>query len=76
MAVGSAAGALLTPPMRPLDARHRFVVLHRRERVIEVVQELAPALIRRRTAEALGVILETLPFDEEQIAARALETAP
>ena len=47
-------------------------VLHHREGVVEVVERSAPVLVPGRAPEALRVILQALPFDEEQEAAGPL----
>jgi len=50
-------------------------VLDRGKRVVETVEERPPFLIPFGVSEAFGVILEVLPFHEEQIAIRALDAA-
>ena len=61
-------------PRRPdrSDADQRFEVLHRRERLVEVMEEASPLLELRRKPESLGVIFETVPFHQEQVAAWSL----
>jgi hypothetical protein len=49
------------------------VVLDRRERVVEAVKQPAPLLVARRLAEALRVVFEPLPRDEQEIAVRRLD---
>ena len=51
------------------------VVLDDRERLVEVVEQLAPLLISGRSAEALGVVLERLPLHEEQVSGRTFQAA-
>lgn len=41
--------------------------------LIEVVQQLAPLLVVLRTAKAHGVVLQAVPFHEQQVGARALQ---
>ena len=57
----------LLEPVRRSDRRRDRAGLDHRE-------QGAPLLVLGRTAEPLGVILEAIPFDEEQIAARVLDT--
>jgi len=61
--------------LRTGDLEHALVVLDRRVRVVEVVQQRPPPLIVGRVAEALGVILEPVPANEEDVAIRVLEAA-
>src|SRR5580704_9761746 len=50
-------------------------VLDEGEGVVEVMQGVPPPLVGRRAAEALGVVPEPLPFDEEQEAARSFDAS-
>ena len=56
-----------------LGGRDHAEVLDRRERVVEVMEQRLPLLVAGRLPEPLGVILERLPLDEQEIAARALD---
>ena len=58
-----------------LGGRDHPVVLDRRERVVEVMQEALPLLVAGGLPEPLRVILERLPRDEQEIAARVLDAA-
>src|SRR5262245_61361971 len=53
----------------------RREVLDHGERVVEVMQKPAPALVRGRLAKALRVALEAVPPHEQQIAIRILDAA-
>ena len=57
-----------------LVGRDQRVVLDRRERVIEVMEQALPLLIAGRLPEPLRVILEHLPLHEQEIAVRRLDT--
>src|SRR5262245_24711560 len=63
------------PPQLLSGRKQRGVVLDRGERVVEVMEEGLPLLVRRRAAEAPRVILERGPPDEQQITVRHLEAA-
>ena len=51
------------------------VVLDRRERVVEVVQQPLPLVILRRATESLGVIFQGVPLHQQEVGVRALEAA-
>ncbi len=53
----------------------RLQVLHRGERVVEVVKEALPPLEVGRPTKAVGVILEALPLHKEEVARRRLYAA-
>src|SRR5262245_54278842 len=61
--------------MNPSYLFDHGVVLDLGKRVVEVMQERAPALVRRRLAKALGVALERVPPHEQEVAIRFLDTA-
>jgi hypothetical protein len=51
------------------------VVLDRRERLVEVVQEFAPPLVLRRAAKPLSVVLEAIPLDYQEVNVGAFDGA-
>src|SRR5215207_9625051 len=55
--------------------RTLLIVLHHRERVVEVVEECPPALVVLGAPEAFGVVLQRLPLGEEEEAVRVLDAA-
>lgn len=58
----------LTSRRRPGSRRSdRFVMLDRGERVVEVVQEPTPLLVFLGPPKSHGVILETVPLDQQQV---------
>ena len=61
--------------LKPLGPCDLLVVVDRGERVVEVVEQLSPLLVRRRAAEAFGVVFEAVPLDQQQVVARSLDTA-
>ena len=42
-------------------------MLHLRKGVVEVVEQAAPFLVRGRASEALGVVFQGLPVDQEDV---------
>ena len=42
-------------------------MLHLRKGVVEVVEQAAPFLVRSRASEALGVVFQGLPVDQEDV---------
>ena len=48
-------------------------MLDDREWFVEVVQQASPLLIRGRTPEALGVVFEGVPLDQQEIARGTLQ---
>src|SRR5450830_936584 len=56
-------------------ALNRVVVLHDGERVVEPVEQPAPLLILGRAAEAVRVVFQSFPLDQQQVRPRALSTA-
>ena len=58
-----------------MNVHDGLVVLDRRERVVEVVQQRPPPLVRVRLPEALGVVLEPVPAHEEHVAIRLLDAS-
>jgi hypothetical protein len=59
---------------RLFGADHRLEVLDDGRGVVEVVEQPAPLLERFRTPKALGVVFQSLPFDQQEVAPRRLET--
>lgn len=51
-------------------------MLHRRERLVEVMEKRTPALIRGRLPESFRMALEGVPPDEQEIPISALDTPP
>ncbi len=49
-------------------------MLHYRKGLVEGVQQSAPLLVLRRAAEALRMVHQPVPFDEQQIGVRVLQT--
>lgn len=50
-----------------LDVHDGRVVLDDRERLVEVMEQRSPFLVLGRAPETFGVILETFPFNSEQV---------
>ena len=48
-------------------------MLHLREWVVEVVEQAAPFLVLGRASEALGVVFQGLPVDQEDVPVGLLE---
>jgi hypothetical protein len=53
----------------------RLFVLNNRERFVEVAKAPAPFLVLSRATKPLGVVLETISLDEQQVMVGALEAA-
>jgi hypothetical protein len=50
-------------------------VLDRREGIVEMMQEFAPAFVLGRPAKTFGVALEAVPVDEQKVSMGILETS-
>lgn len=57
------------------SGEHWFVVLHDREGIVEVVEQLAPSLVFSGVSESLGVVLEPTPLHQQQVGSRSLDAA-
>jgi hypothetical protein len=53
----------------------RLVMLNNREWFVELVQVPAPLLVFRRATKPLGVVLDTIPLDEQQVVIGSLDAA-
>src|SRR6185369_15008131 len=55
------------------EVSYSLVVLDGRKRIIEMMQQLLPFLVRRRFAESLCVIRERPPAHKQQVAVRSFD---